>query len=226
MGQKVNPIGIRLGVIRDWTAKWYSGNKHYADNLIADVRLRKLLKQKLAHAAVSTIVIQRPAQSVNVTVHTARPGIVIGKKGEDIEKLRQELTAMAGMPVHLNVEEIRKPELDAQLVAENICQQLEKRIMFRRAMKRAVTNSLRLGALGVKIMCAGRLNGAEIARTEWYREGRVPLHTLRADIDYGFAEAHTTYGVIGVKVWIFKGEVFAESEQPATVEDEAKKATA
>ena len=226
MGQKVNPIGIRLGVIRDWTAKWYSGNKHYAGNLIADVRLRKLLKQKLAHAAVSTIVIQRPAQSVNVTVHTARPGIVIGKKGEDIEKLRQELTAMAGMPVHLNVEEIRKPELDAQLVAENICQQLEKRIMFRRAMKRAVTNALRLGALGVKIMCAGRLNGAEIARTEWYREGRVPLHTLRADIDYGFAEAHTTYGVIGVKVWIFKGEVFAESEQPATVEDEAKKATA
>ena len=226
MGQKVNPIGIRLGVIRDWTAKWYSGNKHYADNLIADVSLRKLLKQKLAHAAVSTIVIQRPAQSVNVTVHTARPGIVIGKKGEDIEKLRQELTAMAGMPVHLNVEEIRKPELDAQLVAENICQQLEKRIMFRRAMKRAVTNALRLGALGVKIMCAGRLNGAEIARTEWYREGRVPLHTLRADIDYGFAEAHTTYGVIGVKVWIFKGEVFAESEQPATVEDEAKKATA
>ena len=226
MGQKVNPIGIRLGVIRDWTAKWYSGNKHYAGNLIGDVRLRKLLKQKLAHAAVSTIVIQRPAQSVNVTVHTARPGIVIGKKGEDIEKLRQELTAMAGMPVHLNVEEIRKPELDAQLVAENICQQLEKRIMFRRAMKRAVTNALRLGALGVKIMCAGRLNGAEIARTEWYREGRVPLHTLRADIDYGFAEAHTTYGVIGVKVWIFKGEVFAESEQPATVEDEAKKATA
>ena len=225
MGQKVNPIGIRLGVIRDWTAKWYSGNKHYADNLTADFRLRTFLKKKLAHAAVSTIVIQRPSQSVNITIHTARPGIVIGKKGEDIEKLRQEMAKIAGMPVHLNVEEIRKPEIEAQLVAENICQQLEKRIMFRRAMKRAVTNALRLGALGVKIMCAGRLNGAEIARTEWYREGRVPLHTLRADIDYGFAEAHTTYGVIGVKVWIFKGEIFDQAETPSA-EDEAKKATA
>ena len=225
MGQKVNPIGIRLGVIRDWTAKWYSGTKHYADNLTSDVLLRTFLKKKLAHAAVSTIVIQRPSQSVNITIHTARPGIVIGKKGEDIEKLRQEMAKIAGMPVHLNVEEIRKPEIEAQLVAENICQQLEKRIMFRRAMKRAVTNALRLGALGVKIMCAGRLNGAEIARTEWYREGRVPLHTLRADIDYGFAEAHTTYGVIGVKVWIFKGEIFDQTETPSA-EDEAKKATA
>ncbi len=226
MGQKVNPIGIRLGVVKDWTAKWYSGNKHYAENLTSDLRLRRLLKEKLAHAAVSTIVIQRPAQSINITIHTARPGIVIGKKGEDIEKLRQELTRLAGMPVHLNVEEIRKPEIDALLVAENICQQLEKRIMFRRAMKRAVTNALRLGALGVKIMCAGRLNGAEIARTEWYREGRVPLHTLRADIDYGMAEAHTTYGVIGVKVWIFKGELFDQADQVESEADAAKKATA
>ncbi|HLQ26149.1 MAG TPA: 30S ribosomal protein S3 [Acidiferrobacterales bacterium] len=226
MGQKVNPIGIRLGVVKDWTAKWYSGNKHYAENLISDLRLRRLLKEKLAHAAVSTVIIQRPAQSVNITIHTARPGIVIGKKGEDIEKLRQELTRMAGMPVHLNVEEIRKPEIDALLVAENICQQLEKRIMFRRAMKRAVTNALRLGALGIKIMCAGRLNGAEIARTEWYREGRVPLHTLRADIDYGTAEAHTTYGVIGVKVWIFKGELFDQADQVESEADAGKKATA
>ena len=226
MGQKVNPIGIRLGVVKDWTAKWYSGNEHYAENLISDVRLRRLLKEKLAHAAVSTVIIQRPAQSVNITIHTARPGIVIGKKGEDIEKLRQELTRMAGMPVHLNVEEIRKPEIDALLVAENICQQLEKRIMFRRAMKRAVTNALRLGALGIKIMCAGRLNGAEIARTEWYREGRVPLHTLRADIDYGTAEAHTTYGVIGVKVWIFKGELFDQADQVESEADAGKKATA
>jgi small subunit ribosomal protein S3 len=224
MGQKVNPIGIRLGVVKDWTAKWYSGNKHYSDNLISDLRLRRLLKEKLAHAAISTVIIQRPAQSVNITIHTARPGIVIGKKGEDIEKLRQELTKMAGMPVHLNVEEIRKPEIDALLVAENICQQLEKRIMFRRAMKRAVTNALRLGALGIKIMCAGRLNGAEIARTEWYREGRVPLHTLRADIDYGLAEAHTTYGVIGVKVWIFKGELFDKADEVVTEADAAKKA--
>ncbi len=226
MGQKVNPIGIRLGVVKDWTAKWYSGNKHYAENLTSDLRLRRLLKEKLAHAVVSTIVIQRPSQSINITIHTARPGIVIGKKGEDIEKLRQELTRLAGMPVHLNVEEIRKPEIDALLVAENICQQLEKRIMFRRAMKRAVTNALRLGALGVKIMCAGRLNGAEIARTEWYREGRVPLHTLRADIDYGMAEAHTTYGVIGVKVWIFKGELFDQADQVESEADAAKKATA
>jgi small subunit ribosomal protein S3 len=225
MGQKVNPIGIRLGVVKDWTAKWYSGNKHYSENLISDLRLRRLLKERLAHAAVSTVIIQRPAQSVNITIHTARPGIVIGKKGEDIEKLRQELTRMAGLPVHLNVEEIRKPEIDALLVAENICQQLEKRIMFRRAMKRAVTNALRLGALGIKIMCAGRLNGAEIARTEWYREGRVPLHTLRADIDYGLAEAHTTYGVIGVKVWIFKGELFDKTDEVESETDAAKKAT-
>jgi small subunit ribosomal protein S3 len=226
MGQKVHPNGIRLGVIRDWNAKWYAGNKYYAQNLTKDLELRKLLKKKLAHAAVSSIIIQRPAQSVNVTVHTARPGIVIGKKGEDIEKLRKELATLAGMPVHISVEEIRKPELDSQLVAENVCQQLEKRIMFRRAMKRAVTNAMRLGALGVKVMVAGRLNGAEIARTEWYREGRVPLHTLRADIDYGFAEAFTTYGVIGVKVWIFKGEVFGQLGAAEPEADATKKATA
>ncbi len=213
MGQKVNPTGLRLGIINDWTAKWYAGNKTYADNLNSDLQLRSYIKKKLAHAAVSKIIMQRPAQSVNVTIHTARPGIVIGKKGEDIEKLRKELTQLAGQPVRLAVEEIRKPALDAQLVAESICQQLEKRIMFRRAMKRAVTNAMRLRAQGVKVMVAGRLNGAEIARTEWYREGRVPLHTLRADIDYGFAEAHTTYGVIGVKVWIFKGEIFDREEE-------------
>ncbi len=226
MGQKINPNGFRLGVIRDWTAKWYAGSKHYADNLAADIKLRTHIKKKLAHAALSKIVIERPAQNISITLHTARPGIVIGKKGEDIEKMRQELTRMVGHPVHVAIEEVRKPELDATLVAENIAQQLEKRIMFRRAMKRAVQNSQRLGALGVKVMLAGRLNGAEIARTEWYREGRVPLHTLRADIDYGTAEAHTTYGTIGVKVWIFKGEVFDKDEMGQTDPEAAKKAMA
>ena len=222
MGQKVNPIGFRMGVSRDWTAKWDAGTKSYTQNLLSDIALRDYLKQRLKNAAVSTIVIERPAQSINITVHTARPGIVIGKKGEDIEKLRQEMTKIAGRPVQLAVEEVRQPELDAQLVAENIAQQLEKRIMFRRAMKRAVTNAMRLRALGIKIMVAGRLNGAEIARTEWYREGRVPLHTLRADIDYGFSEAHTTYGKIGVKIWIFKGEVF-DKDAPRMEDAEAQK---
>ena len=226
MGQKINPNGFRLGVIRDWTARWYAGSKHYAENLAADIKLRTHIKKKLAHAALSRIVIERPAQNVSVTLFTARPGIVIGKKGEDIEKMRQELGRMVGRPVHVAIEEVRKPELDATLVAESIAQQLEKRIMFRRAMKRAVQNALRLGALGVKVMVAGRLNGAEIARTEWYREGRVPLHTLRADIDYGTAEAHTTYGAIGVKVWIFKGEVFGKDEQSSTEPETAKKAMA
>jgi len=226
MGQKINPNGLRLGVIRDWTARWYAGSKHYAENLAADIKLRTHIKKKLAHAALSKIVIERPAQNVSITLFTARPGIVIGKKGEDIEKMRQELGKMAGRPVHVAIEEVRKPELDAQLVAESIAQQLEKRIMFRRAMKRAVQNALRLGALGVKVMVAGRLNGAEIARTEWYREGRVPLHTLRADIDYGTAEAYTTYGVIGVKVWIFKGEVFGKDEQSQTESEAGKKAMA
>jgi small subunit ribosomal protein S3 len=225
MGQKVHPIGMRLGIIRDWTAKWYAGKQNYGTTLVSDIKLREFLKTKLAHAAVSKIVIERPAQMLNVTIFTARPGIVIGKKGEDIEKLRQELAKRAGQPVHLSVEEVRKPELDAQLVAESIAQQLEKRIMFRRAMKRAVTNAMRLRAGGIKVMVAGRLNGAEIARTEWYREGRVPLHTLRADIDYGVARANTTYGVIGIKVWIFKGEVF-EDETPAVESPEAAKATA
>jgi small subunit ribosomal protein S3 len=225
MGQKVNPIGFRLGVTRDWTAKWYAGRRDYTENLLADIKLRRHLKKKLAGAAVSQIVIERPAQSINVTIHTARPGIVIGKKGEDIEKLRLELGKLAGRGVQVAVEEVRQPELDAQLVAENVAQQLEKRIMFRRAMKRTVTNAMRLRAQGIKIMVAGRLNGAEIARTEWYREGRVPLHTLRADIDYGFAEAHTTYGAIGVKVWIFKGEIFDKDEPKIDVEEAAKKAT-
>jgi len=226
MGQKVNPIGFRLGVNRDWTAKWYSGKRAYAENLISDMKLRAFIKDKLKGAAVSQIVVERPAQNISITVHTARPGIVIGKKGEDIERLRGELTRLAGRPVQLSVEEVRQPELDAQLVAENIAQQLEKRIMFRRAMKRAVQNALRLRAQGIKIMVAGRLNGAEIARTEWYREGRVPLHTLRADIDYGFAEAFTTYGAIGVKVWIFKGEVFDKAEVKAEDAEAAKKAGA
>jgi len=222
MGQKINPIGFRMGISRDWTAKWYAGTKSYTQNLLSDIALRDYLKMRLKNAALSTIVIERPAQSINITVHTARPGIVIGKKGEDIEKLRQEMTKIAGRPVQLAVEEVRQPELDAQLVSENIAQQLEKRIMFRRAMKRAVTNAMRLRALGIKVMVAGRLNGAEIARTEWYREGRVPLHTLRADIDYGFSEAQTTYGKIGVKVWIFKGEVF-DKDAPKAEDAEAQK---
>jgi small subunit ribosomal protein S3 len=226
MGQKVNPIGFRLGITRDWTAKWFASRRDYTENLLADMKLRKFLKQKLAGAAVSQIVIERPTTSISITVHTARPGIVIGKKGEDIEKLRQELTKLAGRPVQVAVEEVRQPELDAQLVAENVAQQLEKRIMFRRAMKRTVTNAMRLRAQGIKIMVAGRLNGAEIARTEWYREGRVPLHTLRADIDYGFAEAHTTYGAIGVKVWIFKGEIFDKDEPRLDADEAAKKAIA
>jgi small subunit ribosomal protein S3 len=226
MGQKVHPVGIRLGIIRDWTSKWYSNSRSYADNLVMDLKVREHLKKKLKHAAVSKIIIERPTQSMNVSIHTARPGIVIGKKGEDIERMRLEVSEMAGIPVHLAVEEIRKPELDAQLVAENIAQQLEKRIMFRRAMKRAVTSAMRLRAEGVKVMVGGRLNGAEIARTEWYREGRVPLHTLRADIDYGFAEALTTYGIIGVKVWIFKGEIIEQEAPAESRADVAKKATA
>ncbi|MDH5547162.1 MAG: 30S ribosomal protein S3 [Gammaproteobacteria bacterium] len=219
MGQKVHPTGIRLGIVTDWNSKWFAETKDYADNLINDIQVREFLKNKLKHASVSKIIIERPAKNARITIHSARPGIVIGKKGEDIEKLRAEVSKMMGIPVHINIEEVRKPELDAQLVAESVAQQLEKRIMFRRAMKRAVTNAMRLGAQGVRINVSGRLNGAEIARAEWYREGRVPLHTLRADIDYGFAEALTTYGIIGVKVWIFKGEVFgkgAEEEAPSS----------
>jgi small subunit ribosomal protein S3 len=210
MGQKVNPNGIRLGIVKDWTSKWYADSRDFADLLNTDLSVRTFLKKQLANASVSRIQIDRPAKNAHITIHTARPGVVIGKKGEDIDKLRAKVSAMMGIPVHISIEEIRKPELDAQLVAEGIAQQLERRIMFRRAIKRAIQNTMRLGAEGVKIAVAGRLNGAEIARGEWAREGRVPLHTLRADIDYGFAEARTTYGVLGVKVWIFKGEVFRD----------------
>ena len=206
MGQKVNPVGIRLGITRDWNARWYADSKTYSDNLISDIEIRNELHEKLKHASVSNINIERVANGIRVTIHTARPGVVIGKKGEDIEKLKQSLTAKTGMPVNINIEEIKKPELDAKLVAESIAQQLEKRIQFRRAMKRAVGNAMRLGAEGIKVTVSGRLNGADIARAEWYREGRVPLHTFRADIDYATFEADTTYGKIGVKVWIFKGE--------------------
>lgn len=217
MGHKVHPTGFRLGVIKDWTSTWYADSKNYANFLNTDLKVRDFIKAKLKQASVSRVQIERPARNARITIHTARPGIVIGKKGEDVEALRQQVARMMGVPVHINIEEVRKPEIDAMLVAESVAQQLERRIMFRRAMKRAVTNAMRLGAKGVKICLAGRLNGAEIARTEWYREGRVPLHTLRADIDFGFAEAQTTYGVIGVKVWIFKGEVFDTQEQEAAV---------
>lgn len=213
MGHKVHPTGIRLGIVKDWTSKWYADSKDYADFLNKDLEVRGFLKKKLSQASVSRIQIDRPARNAHIVIHTARPGVVIGKKGEDIDKLRKEVSAMMGIPVHISIEEIRKPELDAQLVAEGIAQQLERRVMFRRAMKRAVQNAMRLGAGGIKVNIAGRLNGAEIARSEWYREGRVPLHTLRANIDYGFAEARTTYGVLGVKTWVFKGEVFGDQEE-------------
>jgi small subunit ribosomal protein S3 len=221
MGQKVHPVGIRLGITRDWSSRWFADTKNFAEYVQTDSRIRKMLRKRLAQASVSRIYIERPARKAHITIHTARPGIVIGKKGEDIEKLRADVAEMLALPigdVRINIAEIRKPELDAQLVAEGIAQQLERRVMFRRAMKRAVTNTMRLGAQGVKIKVGGRLNGAEIARSEWYREGRVPLHTFRADIDYGFAEAKTTYGVIGVKVWVCKGEVL---EKPASAPVEA-----
>lgn len=218
MGQKVHPVGIRLGFIKDWSSRWFAETRDYSELLHQDLQIRDFIKKKLAHASVSRIQINRPANNAQITVYTARPGIVIGKKGEDIDALRRQVSNIMKIPVHLNVEEIRKPELDAQLVAEGVAQQLEKRIMFRRAMKRAVTNTMRLGAEGIKINVSGRLNGAEIARREWYREGRVPLHTLRADIDYGFAEAKTTYGIIGVKVWIFKGEILEPGLEPAAEE--------
>ena len=208
MGQKVHPIGIRLGISKDWNSTWYAEKGEYAELLNSDLAVRAYLQKRLQQAAVSRIQIERPAKTARITIHTARPGIVIGKKGEDIERLRREVSARMGVPTHISVAEIRKPELDAQLVAEGIAQQLERRIMFRRAMKRAVGNSMRLGALGIKVKLSGRLNGADIARSEWYREGQVPLHTLRADVDYGVVEAATTYGILGVKVWIYKGEVF------------------
>lgn len=221
MGHKVHPIGFRLGVTSEWSSRWYAEGAEYRKTLLSDIEVRSFIRERLANASVSRIQIDRPARSARITIHTARPGIVIGKKGEDIDRLRGEVAERMGVPVHLSVEEIRRPELDAHLVAQNIAQQLERRIMFRRAMKRAVGNSMRLGAGGIRVNVAGRLNGSEIARTEWYREGRVPLHTLRADIDYGLAEAKTLYGVIGVKVWIFKGEVFdADPVSDAAPQDE------
>ena len=223
MGQKVHPTGLRLGIVKDWSSTWYADSRRYAGFLHADIKAREYLRKKLANASVSRIQIERPAGSARIIIHTARPGIVIGKKGEDIERLRLQLAKIIGMPVHVSVEEIRKPELDAYLVAESVAQQIERRIMFRRAMKRAVTNTMRLGAGGIRLTLSGRLNGAEIARTEWYREGRVPLHTLRADVDYGTAEAATTYGIIGVKVWIFKGEIFGHEQTERTDRTGAEK---
>ncbi|HIF17278.1 MAG TPA: 30S ribosomal protein S3 [Cycloclasticus sp.] len=217
MGQKVHPTGIRLGIVKDWNSRWYASTQAYPEMLRQDLIARDFLKKKLMSASVSKIQINRPAGNAQITIHTARPGIVIGKKGGDVDSLRAEVSKIMGVPVQINVEEIRKPELDALLVAESVAQQLERRIMFRRAMKRAVTNTMRLGAEGIKIKVSGRLNGADIARNEWYREGRVPLHTLRADIDYGFTEALTTYGILGIKVWIFKGEVFDEKSTPVVL---------
>ncbi len=225
MGQKVHPTGFRLGIATDWTSKWYADSGQFADFLDEDMKIREFLRKKLSQAAVSRIQISRPAKSVAVTIHTARPGIIIGKKGEDIEKLRIEVAQLVSAHINnvkINIEEIRKPELDAQLVAEGIASQLERRVMFRRAMRRSVTNAMRIGAEGIKINVSGRLNGAEIARNEWYREGRVPLHTLRADVDYGFAEALTTYGILGVKVWIYKGEVFDLENRDAGAKKTAK----
>lgn len=221
MGQKVHPTGIRLGISKPWTSTWFANTAEYADNLFNDHQVRQYLTKELKSASLSKIIIERPAKSIRVTIHTARPGVVIGKKGEDVEKLRKYISKLAGVPAQINIAEVRKPELDGQLVADSIASQLERRVMFRRAMKRAVQNAMRLGAKGIKVQVSGRLGGAEIARAEWYREGRVPLHTLRADIDYATSEALTTYGIIGVKVWIFKGEVIGglplvqEQEKPA-----------
>ena len=219
MGQKIHPTGFRLAVTRNWASRWYATNRNFASMLAEDLEVREFLKKKLKNAAVSRILIERPAKSARITIFSARPGVVIGKKGEDIENLKVELAKRLNCPVSVNIEEVRKPEVDAQLIADSITQQLEKRIMFRRAMKRAMQNAMRLGAQGIKIMSSGRLNGAEIARTEWYREGRVPLHTLRANIDYATSEAMTTYGLIGIKVWVYKGEHLAPGEQPAVVEE-------
>lgn len=213
MGQKVNPTGMRLGIVKSHTSVWYADKKTYANYLLNDLEVREYLRKRLAQASISRIDIERPAQTARISIHTARPGIVIGKKGEDVERLRFELAGIMGMPVHINVEEIRKPEIDALLVAQNVAQQLERRVQFRRAMRRVIQNAMRLGAKGIKVRVAGRLGGAEIARAESYAEGRVPLHTLRADIDYATAEAQTTYGIIGVKVWIFKGEILGQEEE-------------
>jgi small subunit ribosomal protein S3 len=223
MGQKVNPVGIRLGIVKDWSSRWYASSKEFSDTLCADLKVREFLRKKLAQAGISRIQIDRPARNAKVTVHTARPGVIIGKSGKEVESLRDEVSKIVNVPVHVSIEEVRKPELDARLVAESVAQQLERRIMFRRAMKRAVTTALRAGALGIKISVSGRLGGSEIARTEWYREGRVPLQTFRADIDYALAEAYTTYGVIGVKVWIFKGEIIGDKSTQGESTDKAAK---
>ena len=215
MGQKIHPVGFRLPVTRNWASRWYASNQNFATMLAEDLKVREFLKARLKSAAVSRILIERPAKNARITIYSARPGVVIGKKGEDIENLKAELTRRLGVPVAVNIEEVRKPEIDAQLIADSITQQLEKRIMFRRAMKRAMQNAMRLGAQGIKLMSSGRLNGIEIARCEWYREGRVPLHTLKADIDYGFSEAKTTYGVIGVKCWVYRGDRLGHGEAPA-----------
>jgi small subunit ribosomal protein S3 len=218
MGQKIHPTGFRLSISRNWSSRWYASNRDFAGMLAEDIKVREYLKEKLKSASVSRILIERPAKNARVTIYSARPGVVIGKKGEDIENLKRDLSKQLGVPVAVNIEEVRKPEIDAKLIADSITQQLEKRIMFRRAMKRAMQNAMRLGALGIKIMSAGRLNGIEIARTEWYREGRVPLHTLRADIDYGTSEAKTTYGIIGVKVWVYKGDTLGRNDLPAATD--------
>lgn len=223
MGQKVHPTGIRLGISKPWVSTWYASSKDFSDQLFGDHKVRAFLTKELKTASVSKIVIERPAKSIRVTIHTARPGVVIGKKGEDVEKLRQAVTKIAGVPAQINISEVRKPELDAQLVADGIASQLERRVMFRRAMKRAVQNAMRLGAKGIKVQVGGRLGGAEIARSEWYREGRVPLHTLRADIDYATSSAHTQYGVIGIKVWIFKGEILGGMPAANAVEPKGDK---
>ena len=222
MGQKIHPTGFRLSVSRNWASRWYASNREFAGMLSEDIKVREYLKAKLKNAAVSRVLIERPAKNARITIFSARPGVVIGKKGEDIENLKKELATRLGVPVAVNIEVVRKPEIDAQLIADSITQQLEKRIMFRRAMKRAMQNAMRLGAQGIKIMSSGRLNGIEIARTEWYREGRVPLHTLRADIDYGTSEAKTTYGVIGVKVWVYKGDTLGRNDAPQALEPKAE----
>lgn len=216
MGQKVNPIGLRLGIVKTWESRWYAGKKKYADYILEDHNIRKFIKKKLFHAGIARIEIERSAKRVRLRIFTARPGIVIGKKGSEIEKLKKELESLVSQEVLIDIQEVRKPEVDAQLVAENVAQQIERRVAFRRAMKRGVSSAMRFGAQGVKIICGGRLGGAEMARTEWYKEGRIPLHTLRADIDYGFIEARTTYGIIGVKVFIFKGEILGKEQQPGT----------
>jgi len=220
MGQKINPTGFRLAVSRNWASRWYASNRDFSRMLLEDIQVREYLKKKLKNASVGRVLIERPAKNARVTIYSARPGVVIGKKGEDIELLKRDLQNLVGVPVHVNIEEVRKPELDAQLIADSISQQLERRIMFRRAMKRAMQNAMRMGAQGIKIMSSGRLNGIEIARTEWYREGRVPLHTLRADIDYATSEASTTYGIIGIKVWVYKGDTLGRGEVAVAAPEE------